>query len=180
MLHPIPANRSAAQNKRATHGPPVCLASKGSLRNRSAHQNGTKIAINRNTNTTAPMMANRLLANRPARVWELVGLVGLGSGGFIPTNLAIRLAQQRQTKHRKHDSPMRPRRPNVQCPMSNAFYAEHLHTYAKEQTNASLDPGSCAWQPGRTGGRMQSTPKGRRARAPGTKPDARPLHRPAG
>ncbi len=50
-------------------------------------------------------MANRLLANRPARVWELVGLVGLGSGGFIAVNLSKRLARVRQTRGRKHASP---------------------------------------------------------------------------
>gem|GEM_PF-1223548 len=51
------------------------------------------------------MMAKRLLANRPARVWELVGLVGLGSGGFIAVNLSKRLARVRQTRGRKHASP---------------------------------------------------------------------------
>ena len=50
-------------------------------------------------------MAKRLLANRPARVWELVGLVGLGSGGFIAVNLSKRLAHVRQTRGRKHASP---------------------------------------------------------------------------
>jgi hypothetical protein len=50
-------------------------------------------------------MAKRLLANRPARVWELVGLVGLGSGGFIAVNLSKRLARVRQTRGRKHASP---------------------------------------------------------------------------
>lgn len=50
------------------------------------------------------MMAKRLFANRPARVWELVGLVGLRSGGFITVNLAIGLARLRQTKYRKYDS----------------------------------------------------------------------------
>lgn len=71
---------------------------------RSCRQWGTKIAISRNTKTIPPMMAKRLLANRPARVLGLVGLVGLGSGGFIAHNLSIGMARARRTKDRKQVS----------------------------------------------------------------------------